>query len=124
MMKQGDVKQVAVIMSLSGPIELKSLPPEIAGSATIYELTVENHTPSTTILRTKQDLDGFRLAYQKLLALIAQQHGQLDTIDLFPAIPAPVAVLCGRELLPKVHPQLRIFDFNRANQTFTYQLTV
>jgi len=33
-------------------------------------------------------------------------------------------VLCGRELLPKVHPQLRVFDFNKETGGFTFQLTV
>ena len=35
-----------------------------------------------------------------------------------------VAVLCGRETLPKVHPALRVFDYDKANGGFVYQLTV
>jgi hypothetical protein len=30
----------------------------------------------------------------------------------------------GRELLPKVHPKLRVFDFNKETGGFTFQLTV
>jgi hypothetical protein len=64
------------------------------------------------------------VAYQELLGTIGQDHGRLDEIDFFPAVPAPVAVLCGRELLPKVHPRLRVFDFNKQTSGFAFQLTV
>ena len=123
-LSQGNPKRVAVIVSLSGSIKLEDLPADIQNGSTIYELTVEGVTPSPTILRRREDLEAFRVAYQELLGTIGQQHGRLDTIDFFPAVPAPVAVLCGRELLPKVHPQLRVFDFDKQAGGFAYQLTV
>ena len=100
------------------------LPTDIRKTATIYELTLDGTTPSPTFLRGRQDLEAFRVAYQELLGTIGQQHGRLEEIDFFPAVPAPVAVLCGRELLPKVHPKLRVFDFNKETGGFTFQLTV
>ena len=115
---------MAVIVSLSGSIKLADLPADIRDSATIYELTTDGVTPSPTVLRRREDLEAFRMAYQELLGTIGQQHGRLDAIDFFPAVPAPVAVLCGRELLPKVHPQLRVFDFDRETGGFTFQLAV
>jgi hypothetical protein len=69
-------------------------------------------------------LDNFRIAYQDALAEIAKVHGSLKELDLFPAVPAPVAVLCGRETLPKIHPALRVYDYDKTQGGFTYQLTV
>jgi transposase InsO family protein len=46
----------------------------------------------------------FKDAYQAALRTIARECGQCDAIHVFAAVPAPVAVFCGRELLPKVDP--------------------
>jgi hypothetical protein len=124
MIKKGDPQRVAVVVSLSGSISAADLPPDVRDTATVYEMTLEGIAPSPTFLRRRQDLEAFRVAYQELLGMIGQQHGRLDEIDFFPAVPAPVAVLCGRELLPKVHPKLRVFDFNKQTGGFSYQLTV
>jgi SMODS-associated and fused to various effectors sensor domain len=53
-----------------------------------------------------------------------KNHGLVEAINLFPAVPAPIAVLCGRELLPKVHPRLRVYDYNKNNGGFTFALEV
>lgn len=124
LLKEGDPKRVAVVVSISGSIKLADLPAGVRNGATVYELTVDGVTPSPTILRRRADIEAFRVAYQELLGTIGQRHGRLETVDFFPAVPAPVAVLCGRELLPKVHPQLRVFDFDKQNGGFAYQLTV
>ena len=123
-MKAGAKDKVALVLSLSGKIQVDTLPQEVRDSYTIYELSLGTGTPNPTFLRTPADLEGFRLAYQELLGRVLQQHGALQTVDLFPAVPAPVAVLCGRELLPKVHPKLRIFDYDKDAGGFTLTLIV
>ncbi len=121
---RGHYRKVALVLSLSGKIRLQDLPANTRKSFAIYEITLESQTPQPTFLRQKQDLDAFRLAYQEAIATILQKHMPLDTIDLFPAVPAPIAVLCGRELLPKVHPRLRVFDNDREAGGFTFKLEV
>ncbi len=115
---------VALLFSLSGMISPKSLPPEITKDFSIYELTLANLPPNPTFLRTKRDLDEFKNQYQLAIAMIVRDHPGIHQIELFPAVPAPVAVLCGRELLPKVHPTLRIYDYDKRRGGFTYQLTI
>ncbi len=124
LLKSGKKDRVAVVMSLSGRLRLKDLPTEAIKGSTVYELTLKGQVPNPTFLRQRQDLERFRLAFQRLIATILDKHGLVPTIDLFPAIPAPVAVLCGRELLPKVHPKLRIFDFDKAQSGFRFKLEV
>lgn len=116
--------KVALILSLSGRIRLSDIPKPVRERSSIYMITLSDQTPRTTFLQTRQDLEGFRVAYQEVLGLILQENDHVSAIELFPAIPAPIAVLCGRELLPKVHPRLRIWDFDRAKGGFTYQMEV
>jgi SMODS-associated and fused to various effectors sensor domain/HNH endonuclease len=116
--------RVALLLSLSGTGPREHLPQEIDSSFSVYELTLSDVVPDPTFLRTRQDLENFRIAYQSSLAAILKSHGKIDEIDLFPAVPAPIAILCGRELLPKVHPALRVYDYDKTQGGFTHQLTV
>lgn len=107
--------EVALIVSLSGKIHLDKLPIEIAEKATVYEITLEHATPNPGFLRRKQDLAAFKDIYQLALREIGSSHGKLERIHLFPAVPAPIAVLCGRELMPKIDPVLAIYDDDKRH---------
>lgn len=122
--KAGSRHKVALLLSLSGTIPLKAVPQSVRKESTIYEITLEGKSPATTFLRLRQDLDSFRNAYQEVIGIILKNHGLVESIDLFPAVPAPIAVLCGRELLPKVHPRLRVYDYNKSNGGFIFALEV
>lgn len=117
-----DESRVALLLCLSGSGPRQMLPSEINPTYFVYELTLDGSTPSPTFLSLREDLDNFRIAYQDALAEIAKVHGSLKELDLFPAVPAPVAILCGRETLPKIHPALRVHDYDKKQGGFTYQL--
>jgi hypothetical protein len=119
-----DRAKVALVLSLSGKIRPDLLPREIDENFTVYELTLANLEPSPTFLRTKDDLTRFKDAYQAVLRAILRDHGDIDMIHLFPAAPAPIAVLCGRELLPKVDPVLLVYDYDKRTGGFTPTLRV
>jgi hypothetical protein len=114
--------RVALVLSLSGKIRLRDLPAETQKTSAIYEIGLRGQIPQPTFLRQRQDLERFRSTFQKAIGRIIREHGLLSVIDLFPAVPAPVAVLCGRELLPKVHPKLRVFDYDRSRGGFNFQI--
>lgn len=123
--RQGsDGGNVALILSLSGTIAVGSLPPSIDETFSVYELTLEGQAPHTMFLNTKADLTAFRTAYQRLLGEISARHPALDTTHLFPAVPVPIAVLCGHDLLNKSHPSLTVYDHDKVKGGFTYQLKV
>jgi hypothetical protein len=119
-----DCEKVALLLCLSGSGPRENLPPEIDSTYFVYELTLDGITATPTFLALREDLESFRIAYQEALAEIAKAHGSLKELDLFPAVPAPVAVLCGRETLPKIHPALRVYDYDKTHGGFTHQLTV
>ena len=76
------------------------------------------------LLRQREDLTRFKDAYQAALRTIARECGQCDTIHLFPAVPAPVAVFCGREILPKVDPKLVVYDNDKRQGGFIPMIEV
>jgi hypothetical protein len=117
-------ENVALLLSLSGTITPTDLPTDIDGSFTVYELRPKDLTPGPTVLRSEADLNSFRIAYQQVLGTIVRDHGLIDAVHLFPAVPAPVAILCGRELLPKVHPSLVVYDYDKTKAGFKSQLRI
>jgi hypothetical protein len=119
-----DSRHAALLLCLSGSGPRENLPSSIDSTYFVYELTLDGITPCPTFLSLREDLENFRIAYQEALAEIAKVHGSLKELELFPAVPAPVAVLCGRETLPKIHPALRVYDYDKVQGGFTYQLTV
>lgn len=118
--REGNVQgKVALILSLSGKIKAEALPAEIDDGYTLYELTLANMEPNPTYLRQRDDLMRFKDAYQAALRTIGRQCGPCEALALFPAVPAPVAVFCGRELLPKVDPKLQVYDYDKRLGGFT-----
>ncbi len=125
LLEPGDDKtKVAVVLSLSGPTSLESLPEDVRNHYSVYEITLDGITPNTGFLRKKEDLAGFQVAYQNLLGEIRSVHGAVGEVILFPAVPAPVAILCGRELLKKVHPAMKVYDLNKKKGGFSHILTI
>jgi hypothetical protein len=117
-------ERVALCLSLSGSIERASLPPVIDDTFTIYELTLAAGRPSPLFLRKKADLGNFRRAYMVALREIMAAHRELSQLYLFPAVPAPVAIVCGHALLPKVDPTLLVYDADKTNGGFTFSTAV
>lgn len=109
--KGSDTSSVALKLSLSGPITNEKLPTSVDEKFSIYEITLKNMPPGTDFLRKRSDLEAFRRLYREMLAQIRGKHPTAEVIYVFPAVPAPIAVSCGYDLLPKVDPALLIYDF-------------
>ncbi len=119
-----DIACVALLISVSGTITVSSLPKDIDERFYIYQIRPVKVRPSTNCLRTREDLENFKRTYEDLLRDLRYMHHSLDAINLFPAIPPPIAIVCGRELMPKVDPALRIYDFNKRQGGFMFSLEV
>ncbi|MBP9851729.1 MAG: SAVED domain-containing protein [Candidatus Pacebacteria bacterium] len=48
------------------------------------------------------------------MSLILKEHSGLSEINLFAACPAPIAIHCGREIMPKIDPRVIVHDYNRT----------
>jgi len=124
-LQEGTVRgKVALVLSLSGHIARESLPPTIDAQFTIYEMTLDGITPNVDFLRNADTLELFRKDYRRLLADLEKAHGQYDELHVFPAVPSPIAVVLGHDLLSKVHPDLLAYDNDRAAGGFKFRLRI
>ncbi len=113
---------VGLLLSLSGKLSLNDLPKEFSESTPVYEITLKNAVPEPTFLRTNQSVENFKVAYQKAIRRIRNAHPQITALHLFPAVPASIAVLSGRELMPKIDPELYVYDNDLREGGFKLKL--
>lgn len=105
---------IVLILSLSGKIDKSLLPENMGDSYTIYEITPKESEPNRDLFRSRKTLDNFRNLYQTLLREIEKKYPN-STIHIFPAIPAPVAITCGQEILRNITPNFIIYDWIDEN---------
>ena len=109
-------KDVAIVLSLSGKIHEDEVYKKFSQRPYLYEISIDS--PSPAFLNQKSQLEKFRKRYRELLSQIRTSHGEDVNIHLFPAVPAPIAVLCGRELLPKSDPSVTVYDHEKDKGGF------
>jgi hypothetical protein len=101
---------VALQLSLSGKIDPSSLPDNIDGRFAFYEITLTTRRPSVDYMRRREDLDEFRATFREALGAIHAAHSGISQVHLISAVPAPVAIACGQEVMPKAHAALVVYD--------------
>jgi hypothetical protein len=116
-----DKTKVALVLSLSGKISTDEYR-RVLGDTPVYEIEADGVTPE--FLKYKSRLQKFRVVYRQALTDIRSKHGDKCVIHLFSAIPAPIAVLCGKELLPKSDPSMLVYDNDRTKGGFVPILTI
>jgi len=105
-------------------VPLSDLPGKVGKDSTVYEITLAGRAPDPLFLNLAEDLGRFAAEYASALRAIRTNHPGLQVLHVFPAVPAPVAVSLGREVLPKVDPILRIFDYDKREGGFAFALEV
>ncbi len=125
MLREGtETNHAALTVSLSGPVSLDTLPVEIDESYFVYDIGLDDRKPGTDFLRKRQDLESFRRMYRGFLSDLMASHPSIEELHLFSAVPAPVAIAFGHDLLPKVHPALVVYDWDRRSSGFTRRIRV
>jgi len=119
-----DRSRVGLLLALSGAIDLATIPEEIRSGAYLYEITLAGGVPRPQFLRLYQDLLNFKDVYETSRRTILRDHRAVPELHLFPAVPAPIAVTCGRELLPGVDPAIIVYDNDKTKGGFTYILRI
>ena len=120
--KGSDNTKVALVLSVSGKILRAELPKHIGEDFYIYEIMPEEIKPNREVVSLESTLSAFRTVYQRLLREIERSHKETEEIHLFPAIPVSVAVVCGRELLKDVTPNLYVYDKVGDEYKFTMEV--
>jgi hypothetical protein len=103
-------EQVALLVSLSGTIDINDLPAEITDEYTIWEISPVNGPGHRDILRSHASLERFTSAYHGFLSMVEGEHAGAKTLALFPAVPTSAAISLGRGLMRDVHPAVQLYD--------------
>ncbi len=104
---------IAIVLSLSGKIRSERYEKFTSENFSVYEITIED--PSPHFLKSRKQLEGFSRKYRQLLNDIQATHGDFCKVYIIPAVPAPIAVECGRVLLPKSDPEVFACEYDEQN---------
>jgi hypothetical protein len=105
-----DPISVAVVLSVSGSVDLNRLLDEVDDTVTIYEVRPVGVTPSPDVLATAAALDNFTRSWRDLLAHVEAAHPGLVQMKVFPAVPVTAGIAIGRAPMRDVHPRLQVYD--------------
>lgn len=112
----------AILISISGMVDRKKVLELIGKDCNLYEIAAVK--TGLDFLSSRLKLEMFCREYRQLLGNIRDMNGHNKELHLFCAAPSPVAVECGRAVLPKCDPPLRVYDFNKRKNGFVYALTI
>ena len=116
--------QVALLVNVSGAIPSDAVAMVLGGDVTVYELALAGQPSTPLVLNTREDLGRFVVAFVLALERIRAAHPGIRQLHVFPAVPAPVAISLGRHTLPKVGPQLVVYDRDKRSGTFLRSITI
>lgn len=122
--QSGDPAKVAILVSLSGTVDVTRLPASFGESATVYEITLTNMPTSVETICSQAALDNFTRCWRQLLATLEQDHASIESVSLFPAIPVTAAIAIGRALIRGRHPKLAVYDLSGATGKYKFALDV
>ncbi|MBU0550459.1 SAVED domain-containing protein [Myxococcota bacterium] len=115
--EQGDV---AFVLSVSGVVHENEVYASLPGQVPIWRISASR--PQVDFVRTRDLLAEFSGLFRQALHDIRRVHGPDVRIHLFPAVPNSVAIECGKVLLPKADPAVRVYDRNRNKAGWVFAL--
>lgn len=114
--REGDRDRVALVLSISGTIELSAMPPDCA-TYTVYQIAPQAPAEARIdLIASRASLANFDRTVRHFLAKLEETHGKLDSVALFPAVPLAAAVTLGRVLALGSTPAWRVFDRDSEGQ--------
>jgi len=117
-----DAAETSILVSISGVVDRKKVAELVGDDCNVYEISADK--PGLDFLSSRLKLEMFCYEYRQLLAKIRSENGHTKELHLFCATPSPVAIECGRALLPKGDPPVRAYDLIKGTGGFVYALTI
>lgn len=114
--------QSAILISISGMVDKKKVSEVIGKDCNIFEIAAVK--PGLDFLSSRLRLEIFCREYRQMLGRVRSYNGHTKKLHLFCAAPAPVAIECGRAVLPKSDSPIKVYDFNKSKDGFVYALTI
>lgn len=109
-------------LALSADIVDGRIQAALPGELSIWTVTIEN--PDNDFLRSKTQLEQFRVAIRSIITQINTAHPDAKDIAVFPAMPVACAIELGRCRTPKADRPWVIYDQNHQHQKFISTISI
>lgn len=112
---------IALVFSLSSLIEKSRIEAALGNDVLVYSITIDS--PNRTFVTNPAVMDDFVAKSREALELIKQRHGKNAEVNVFPVMPASLAVRFGMDYMGKTDNKLLIYD-EQPEKGFVYVLTL
>lgn len=110
--KSNEIKdKVALKIELSDTITDDRITSVLGNEVSIYSLRIDN--PNNDFIQSRKQILDFGDKMKLIFREIKKLHGEEAILNIFPAMPASLAVQLGRVWMPKADLTMKIFDQNR-----------
>jgi hypothetical protein len=104
-------KNIALILEISDQLALDKYADFQQEEFAIYKISVDQ--PSIHFIESSSQIEAFSRVFRQLLNYIQAVHGVDGHVFLLPAIPASIAIECGRVLLPTKDPHIYVCQMQK-----------
>jgi hypothetical protein len=101
--------EAVLVVNASGTIHAAELPAAVDGLP-IYLIELVSGTPHTDTIRSRAVRDSFERALRQLLGQVEATHKTVRRLHVFAAAPVSAAVILGRSVGWRIHPNLVVYD--------------
>jgi SMODS-associated and fused to various effectors sensor domain len=99
---------IALKLAVSATVHDDRIHSVLGREAAIWSITVAD--PGNDVVRSPEDLSGFRQKLRALFNEIKAHHREGEAINVFPVLPVSLAVEVGRVWMPKADLALKVYD--------------
>jgi|GEM_PF-1545463 len=102
------VSEVALFIQLSGGdnVNVQDIIPKIP----VFIIRPIKESPKRTLFGSQETIENFRMVYHDFLSYIEQELPKVKKVNFFLATPAPIAILCGRDIQRSLACRLVVHD--------------
>jgi hypothetical protein len=112
---------IALVFALSSTVSHDRITSILGDDVAIYTVTLD--TPNRLFVTNPGILDDFIAKSREMIDDIKQRHGKDKEINVFPAMPASLAIRFGMDYMPKADNRLNIYD-ELPERGFVYALSI
>lgn len=112
--------EVIIRVSISDRVEQYETDEVVASSPVQVDISVDE--PSLTWVQSENQVIEFAEIFRNVLAKVRKKVKHCNCIHLFMAVPAPIALIAGQQINPRMNPPINLYEYSR-NTKPRYQYT-
>lgn len=113
---------IAFVIDLSAEVTDNRIMSVLGEDCSIYHLTIAE--PNRNFVKNTEVQNAFIRAFRAVMEQIRNENPSAKVINLFPAMPASLAVRAGMDIMPKVDLPFIIYDQLASGEEFSETITI